>query len=390
MFTRYVFLLTLILWSALSAAYPEYAVRHNIMRCTTCHLSPVGGGPRTVYGKLYGAHGYKINPILIQDYVSADFRALFYLPDRVKNSRDGMGIMAGSVSGHVALDEEKKIHLVIEHNIGGFAAAPYRDTYALYKLDKDDGKSRWAESILVGRFRVPFGLITDEHRTYVKIQSATEWYTFETGALLSGTPGEKLHYDLAIVSGENQTGQTLNKGSADRWGTVANVRYMPGPVMVGASYSFHEHEPARDSREAASLYALLSLGRWTYDRIPVELRFEHVRAKNWNSNLGQGFAKDPAYVSSLKYGRSEGYLATMTYRLTPHFNLVYKYDLLTPDSKFQSDFWERHGVGFWWSVGPNVIVQARTEFARATHPSEARSTVEAGQNASFLILQLAL
>ncbi len=390
MIARFTVLTLLSLWPLFASAYPEYAVRLNVMKCTACHISPVGGGPRTVYGKLYGAHGYKINPVLAQDYVSADFRALYYLPDRAKASRDGMGIMSASVAGHAPLDADKRIHLVIEHNFGGFAAAPYRDTYALFNLGPEGAKPRWADSVLIGRFRVPFGLITDEHRTYVRVQSATEWYTFETGALLSGTPTDKLHYDVAVVNGENQTGQTLNKGAANRWGTVLNVRYMPGPVMLGTSFSYHDHEPARESRQAASLYALLSVGRWTNDRIPAEFRFEHVTAKNWGANLGQGFAKDPAYVTSLKTSRSEGWLMSMNYRLSERFSLIYKYDLLTPDKKFASDFYQRHGFGFWWSVGPNVVVQARTELAQATHPSEAGSTGEAGQNASFLILQLSL
>src|SRR5665213_3386586 len=158
-----------------AAAYPEYSARYNINSCTACHISPVGGGPRTINGKLFGARGYAINKALMQDFVSADFRALFYYPERANETKSGMGIMSGSVAGHVALDEEQKIHLVIEQNIAGFQQANMRDTYALYKFSPD-GKPAWFESLMVGRFREPFGIVTDEHRTYTRQATGTEWY----------------------------------------------------------------------------------------------------------------------------------------------------------------------------------------------------------------------
>lgn len=384
--------IALIIYCPLAAlAYPEYAVRFNNIRCTACHVSPVGGGPRNTYGKLFGAHGYKINPVLAQDYVSADFRALYYLPQRSSDSRDGMGVMSGSVAGNVALDEEQRIRLVLEHNVGGFAAGPYRDSYALFHFNNpNDGKNHWADSLMVGRFRTPFGIVTDEHRTYTRVQSATEWYTMETGFLFSGTPSDSIHYDLALINGENQTGQTLNKGASARWGSVANLRYMPGPIMLGASFSYYDREPSSSSRQAASFYTLISIGRWTNDVIPVAVALEHVRAKNWGSHLGQGFAKDSTYVSSVSSAQSEGWLASLEYRLNPRFVLIYKYDLLLADQNFPADFYSRHGLGFKWYVGPNVMIQTRTEFARATHPSEKGSTGVGGQSATYGLLQLSL
>ena len=48
----------------------------------------------------------------------------------------------------------------------------------------------------------------------------------------------------------------------------------------------------------------------------------------------------------------------------------------------------RHGLGVRWYIGPNTILQVRTEVARATPPSEAGSTQMAAQNATFALLQL--
>jgi hypothetical protein len=370
-------------------AYPQYSVRYNVMSCRTCHLSPVGGGPRTVYGKLFGAHGYKTGKWQEQDYVSADLRVLFYYPQKPTESKSGMGIMSGSVAGHAPLDDDGRIQFVIEHNIAGFAAAPLRDTYALFRLNVDD-KPNWFRTLLAGRFRAPFGIVTDEHRTYTRVQTATEWYTFETGLLLSGdSPGEFWHYDLALVNGENSGGQSLDQGVAPLWGTVLNVRWMPGAVMVGASGAYHEHSPARDSRSAASLYAILSVARWTDNRWPLTLEFEAAQAWGWGSNLGHGFANDPAYVSAVDRSVSRGGLAVVEWALSQRFVILYKLDYLIPDREFPADYYVRHGLGVRWWIGPNTIIQARTEVARAAPPSEAGSTQPAAQNATYALLQLA-
>jgi cytochrome c5 len=48
---------TMLLWAALPAhAYPEYTDRTG-EQCTACHVSPAGGGPRTLRGLLWIADG---------------------------------------------------------------------------------------------------------------------------------------------------------------------------------------------------------------------------------------------------------------------------------------------------------------------------------------------
>jgi hypothetical protein len=372
----------------LAFALPEYSARYNINSCTACHLSPVGGGPRNVDGKLFGAHGFALNKALLQDYISADFRALFYEPERANQSKSGMGIMSGSVAGHVALDEAQKIHLVIEDNVAGFQQANLRDTYALYKF-AEEGKSAWFESLMVGRFREPFGIITDEHRTYTRIQTGTEWYAMEVGTMLSGeVPKGDLHYDLALLNGENSGGQSLVQNGAGLWGSVINLRYMPGPAMFGASYSYHRHDPRIESRNAISLYAIVSFARWTDNRTPLTLEIEHVRAWNWGGNLSRGFVNDPAYAASVTKTQSEGWLAELRWDISAGFAWLYKFDWLTPDRSFPADYYQRHGIGFRWWPGPNMQVQVRAELARATPPSEQDSRAIGAESATFVILQL--
>lgn len=384
-----VFVYCLLLFGQFALAYPEYAVRYNMITCTACHISPTGGGPRNINGKLFGAHGYKANPYAIQKYVSADFRTLFYYPERPGPSRDGMGVMSGSVAGHIAVDEAQRIELVLEHNIAGFSAANYRDTYALFRF-VDEGKTGWLESLMVGRFRAPFGIVTDEHRTYTRLQTASRWFDFDTGIMASGSPNDHFHYDLALLNGEKSSGQTLNTGQAERYGGILNLRWMPGALLFGLSANYYDQQAPTPSAKAVSLNSIFSISRWTDDRIPAVLHVEYARAWGWNSLLSQGFVNDASYADSLKSSASEGWLVLAEYYLTPRFVLLYKFDFLKPDRDFPSDFFERHGIGFRWYIAPNTSVQARTEFARATPPSEKDGIGIGDESATFALLQIEL
>ena len=371
-------------------ARPEYAVTNNINSCTACHFSETGGGSRNVNGKLYGAHGLEINPALAQDYVYADARFVYYYPENATRSKGGAGVMAGIIGAHAPLDAAQRVHLVLEHNVAGFAAAPNRDVYAQFR-HLDYPRTSWLEAVQIGRQRVPFGVVTDEHRTYARILTATSYFDYETGAMLSGTPTERWHYDAALVSGEKSPGTAPTTGGAVRFGSVLNVRYMPGPLMIGLSGQYHDHKKHAESREALAAYSVISLARWTGNAVPVNVSLEYTRAWRWDSQLlTQGFANSPEYVASLAAATAEAYLASVDYWISPQFAVLYKYDRLTPDRDFPSDVYDRHGIGFKWYAAPNTIVMVRTEFARATHPTETPVRSIAAQDASFAVLQLSL
>jgi hypothetical protein len=211
----------------------------------------------------------------------------------------------------------------------------------------------------------------------------------QTGLLLSGTPSHKVHYDWAFVSGDGNTGQTLPQSGVERWGSILNIRYMPGAAVFGLSGSYHKYSPAKTSKPMASIYTIVSLGRWTDDRIPLSVTLEHSRANNRGDHLGQGFVADSVYAQSLKATQSTAWLVRFDYQLNQRLVLIYKYDMLTPDRNYPSDVYDRHGLGLRWAIAANTLVQARTELARATHPKEKSGAAIGGQNATYAILQLA-
>lgn len=358
-------------------AYLQYSLRYNQQSCTGCHFSPAGGGPKTLNGKLFGANNLKFNPVLAQKYLSADFRVLYYLSQETGASKGGMGVMSGAVAGHAALDEDERAVLVLEHNVGGFSAAPYRDTYAMFRP-----RSKWLNSVAAGRFRAPFGIVTDEHRTYTRLQTNTEWYSFETGALLSGDPAYSFHYDLAVVNGTHSPGSSLGTGQGNHWGSILNLRFLRTPYLAGASGSYFRTSGTSRSR-AASAYGGYTWRRWA-------VLGEFVRAEGFNSNLARGFVSNPSYAETVTRSVSCGWMGWLEYEVNPRFVGIYKFDLLTPDRDFPADQYERHGLGFRWNVAPFVWVWARAEKARATHPAEKQGTGLGRMDAAYAILQVTL
>lgn len=374
----FLLLLTFILsCPAIAYAYLQHALRNNIVSCQACHYSPTGGGPRNTNGKLFGAHGFEANPLLAQEYVSADFRVLYYRPQKQKTARGGLGVMTASVAGHVSLNDSTTF--VLEHNVAGFPSAPWRDSYVLFQLPN---WGKFFDTVLIGRFRFPFGYVTDEHRTYTRVQTATEWYTMDTGAMFTGTPSGTFTYHLALVNGTHSSGNTLSADQADQWGGMGNVRWLRKPYVLGASAKYYDPKADKICRVAWTVYAGMVFRSWFW-------LIERTEAKGFNGNLGQGFAT-AGYASAITADRSEGWLSWLEWGLNPRFALVYKFDLLTPDADFRSDNFERHGLGFRWTIAPNVNWQARAEWARATQPSEKNQSTIGAQNSFFTFLQVAL
>lgn len=369
-----------------AAGYMQYAATYNINSCTSCHYSPVGGGPRTLPGKLFGAHNFPIHPSRLQEIFSADFRLVYYRPKSVETSKGGLGLMSGSVAAHAQLDVENRFLLVLDHNVAGFSAAPLRDTYLLYRLHGENDLNQ--KMLLAGRFRLPFGYITDEHRTYTRLMSNTRWFDLQTGLMFSHDLTDQFHYDVALFNGTMST-TTLNSGQADRWGLNINSRWTPGAVTLGSSVLYKSAPRGGSAQDAWSVYSLFSFARWSRNSIPANFILEYTQAKGFNRGL-EGFVGGQAYPDAVADSAATGWLVTFEWIFSRRFILLYKFDSLTPDRNFPGDYYDRHGLGLRWTLGPNVLLQARSEWARATPKSERDAPSPANQDAIFGIVQVAL
>lgn len=381
-----------------SEARPSYALKSGINRCTACHYSPAGGGPRNLTGKYYGSGGFKLTPWSAQPYAGADIKYIYYRPDKHSATRNGLAVMAGSVWAAIPLldDAERsyEARVVGEHNIGGFSTAGPRNLYLRYAL-RDEQKTSWLpQQVLFGRFIPPFGLMTDEHRTYVRMQTGSTWNTgVRMGLLLASNPFEALHYDIAAMNFNSATadGSNFQQGESTQWAYLLNLRFMPASwgVFFGHSAAYYEGDIGKDPRHAQSVYAGLSIDRWTGSKVPITLLLEYAQAKNWNSAV-RNFFSDTAYETAVATTHSRGILARLDYDITQKVQLNYQYDTFIPDRDYSADVYQRHGFGFKHFFGPNMWFQMRYENAASGRPNEEAGTGIGGLNAFWTVVSLGI
>lgn len=383
----------LISWQA--HARPEYALQTH-MNCTACHVNPWGGGPRTVFGKIWGATSRNLSvPKTSQsDLYYGDLRAIGYFPPHPSHASSGVALMEAAASANVPIlqeDDGRELRVLGTYNMSPLQSGP-REAYARWKPTGSDTSP--VSYVMAGRFNSPFGLLTDEHRTYTRMQTDMTLNNYEMGGAASGDPIPDFHYDFALVNDFQGGGGTFVNNNVI-WGSVANVRWMPAriPILLGVSQNY-EHVLNMPPPFATSLYAGISLDRLTSGTVSGSLLFETVLAKNWNSDpmnpdLGPFFipSTDSAYQTAVAGTRSQGYYAQAKYNLTAQWVLIYKFDYLVLDTSYPADYFARHGVGFETFLPGNVILDVRLEKAFVGVPSINGSTALAAQDDLFAMLR---
>ncbi|MCB0414207.1 MAG: hypothetical protein KDD50_07730 [Bdellovibrionales bacterium] len=388
------------------SARPEYAAKHRITRCTACHVSPVGGGPKNINGKQYGARGFGLSSFAQQDNFSLDYRALYYRPDQGQVNKGGMGSMAAipAASFPISSDGDSETRLLTSMDLGVFSPTGIREGYLLWKLR--EGTSFKPQYVLVGRLHAPFGLMNDEHRTYVRMQTNTTWNHFEMGVLLAGNPSESLHYDLFFVNGNKSAGGPPSAGRAETFGTIFNLRWSPRwPVVLGISASSHDKktistvnnelkETALVPQTAQSLYAILPINRMTGEKVQMYLNVEYSLAQNWNT--------DSQFLSYLTTGTnlstlvaeksSQGLYVQLGYELSSKWTLIYKFDELLLDRDFPTDYFRRHGFGVdhWLSANTALKMRVETAEAKPEGQDEGTDRGRATLGSFFMLLQASI
>ena len=381
-------------------ARPEYAARIRTNRCTTCHVNPTGGGHRNLTGKAFGPKAHPLKSFSQQDLFAVDLRSIAYA--QLKNtaeSKNGLGVMAAIPSVSIpfhATDKGIKWRLNYAQNIGGFGGfTTPRDAHLSVQLY--DGYKAYPQFITAGRFIAPFGLLTDEHRTYVRWKTRTSWNDYEMGLLFSGDWTPALHYDLSIVNGEQSQGNFATGRILD-WGSILNLRYMSINLgwIAGVSASAHNIKAcAQDTKQciaALSLYQTLSLDGLTNNWIPGSLLLEAVIGYNTNHRLSGDFVSKPKYLELVGQKYSLGGRARWNYRFLPDWLFITKYDYLTLDLDYWGDAYHRLGFGIKHFFNNQVQLEARYEKAIVTPLSEisAEQPGKGKQDVVWALLQVKL
>jgi hypothetical protein len=386
--------------SSNSDARPEYATKEKA-NCIACHVNPWGGGPRNLFGKVYGAHGFNPAKTSSLDVYYADVRFIDYLPTKKTTQRpNGLALMEAAVTGNVSIIQGEKgseMRGVLTYNMSPLAGSEVREAYARFQLAAEGAAI--PTEIMVGRFYVPFGLLTDEHRTYTRLQTNTMFNNYDVGGSISWNFNPDWHWDLALVN-DFQTGGNFTANDLT-FGLVANTRWNPHqlPFLLGLSGNFQKTTKFPQPF-AVSEYGVLSFDRLTQNKISASLSLEAVEAVNWNNpalNNGQinpGLSpffipsSDAAYQSAINYKQSRGYYALFKYNLTHVWTPFYKLDYLNLDTSTDSNQFLRHGFGVEAYLNSNLILNVRYEYASVARPEIVDTNVLATQTDIFAMLRV--
>lgn len=378
----------------------EYALQNHIVSCNACHVSPFGGGPRKVDGKLYGSRLDTPGAYSYQDLVSADIRAIAYYPERGTQSTQGTALMTSSVWGNVQVNKFQggsDLRVVAGYSLG-IVQQGARDIYAMWESGPVEDDSTYVQ---FGRINVPFGMLTDEHRTFIKQITNTEIYDYEMGAAISKDHKGGFHTDFVLANGERTGGAFNNNSPASPDTTAAgifNARWMPSflPILVGGSVDYQSRRSPNKSPYAFDGYAALSLDRLTRETVSGSLLIEGMYGNHWlsdeslNPNLGLYFvpSADSSYYSLIQNGRQVAGYAQLNINLGRRWVAQYKIDYLALNTDFMADRFIRNGFGFKYYMNSNIILMTRYELAGVGASDIAGTNVLAAENAFWIMGQI--
>lgn len=405
----YFFCLTSLLFSASSWARPEYAATHGYVSCTVCHVSPFGGGIRNEEGKLYGQRGLKISSLSKKAWFQVDLRSEVLHSDSQVQERRGLVLMTNNASVHIPVIEDadtgnESMGVVLSNDFG-LLSSGLGDSYAFFNLDADStlAKQKVSNSyIVVGRFRTPFGLANDEHRTYVRLQTRNTMVDYEAGLAFASTVNSVFHYDLAATSGFSDGGSTFHSSNKQTktddspYGLVANVRLNPFvlPMLIGFSYKHDSSNAYPIAADASSVYVVIPTGQFTKNYFKGSLLVEQVNSKGWNNTtinpaMGRTFFPTGTWATSLTNSAAQGDLVQLNWDYSPRWSYLVKYEYFIPDLSYSSDYFTRTGVGGKYFINANTDINARYEKSTTTRPGLAEtSTLPAVQDFIYLLLHI--
>lgn len=377
-----IFFLTSVVLSQNSFARPEYAAESHIVNCGACHVNPYGGGARTAEGKHIGSRDYKANWMSKNDLFSMDMRMQDYYSQKIQGTNSqakGVMLMNAIPTANLPIAPEQEAkplaRMVLSYNYAPVGAG-FREAY-LYMRIAEPEENSYASSLLVGNFMAPFGLFTDEHRTYTKQMVAMTNRNFESGVMLNADPSHKFHYDLALTSGFANGGLGQDTKS-DSWAAFANLHHqiLELPLQVGLSYAIEGTSTPATQPTAASLYGVLSFDSLV-ENFKGNIQAEAVSAIGWNnSNFVSGQdgityfipSTATAWQKALTNSNSFGFSTLFNWDLSRHWTYQIKLEQFIPDTSYQGDVFNRAGTGFKWYFGSNMNVIFRYDHGDVSRP----------------------
>lgn len=276
----FVLLAGVLLFADMALSFPEM-VRHGYTQCSSCHVSPQGGGALTPYGRMISGE------VLSTFSAGEREQAALYLTELPQSVSVGGDVRYISIrnpyvkkqflmqaDAELALAITPKLTAVATYGAYGYEAEErLRQAYLLLRRPGDNA------SLRVGRFLAAYSILGPDHTTYARkaLGNVPGGETINAEVILADRDGELALTGVLGADGalaDQEQGFTL-KGSL-----FAGTSY-----VVGTSYLYLARQDSH--RSAAGVFANLGFTKWLYASAQADRIFQaEIPEDIWGASIG--------------------------------------------------------------------------------------------------------
>ena len=238
-------------------AEPYLAVKSGI-KCSSCHVNPIGGGLRTNFGNIYGQ---SVLPEEMSDVISPDFGKIGewlttggnfrfngqHITDDADNEASTFTVDSAQV--YVAVSPEgSPLTFYVDQQIGP-GAAVNREAWVMYRFSNNN-------YLKAGKMYTPFGLRLEDDSALVRQATGFNFDSSDNGVELG------LEYATATVNLFVMNGTGAVSNNDDRFLYGVRVEKLFNRFRLGSSVVYNDGDA--DTQEIFNLYGGLAWNDFTF------------------------------------------------------------------------------------------------------------------------------
>jgi len=261
----YFLFLPLLICSSQAFGFPGM-IRHGYVSCTSCHVSPSGGGVLTPYGRelsgevlstwakegesqfIYGAFAKRIPEYLM---FGGDTRVIQTYQNNPIFTEKRFFLMQSDLEGALRIGK-----FTLDLEAGYLDSNEFQSLrhYVIYQINDEN-------AVRLGKFKNNYGINTDEHQLTIKSglgwDEETETYNLEYSQLTGNTSVFATAILGAPESAENKHGLTIGRtGVVDHGASLRASTFLADHYELGMSY-FYGKKSGTDWRNVLGPFVIL-------------------------------------------------------------------------------------------------------------------------------------
>jgi hypothetical protein len=256
--TLFVSLVLGFLWAQPSLAEPYLAYK-NQMKCSGCHVNPLGGGLRNDFGNIYGQSvlpstvisGFNPSELgKLNDFIQigGDLRANAEV-SRDEADKPAQGFRVDSAQLYISVrPKDSPLSLYIDQQIGP-GAAVNRELFLMYKLSD-------SYYLKAGKMFSPYGIRLEDDTALVRQVTGFNFDSSDQGIELSA------EFNRALINFFVTNGTTALNNNDEKLQYGMRGEYFIGSGRVGATLV--NNGSGENKTNLYNLYGAYTVGNWTF------------------------------------------------------------------------------------------------------------------------------